>query len=152
MYSVFVHKRPIHFAFLINPHENQLPEQLDAIWQYTLDKWRGRFNPVVPTNGETLEPEWWNLLKKIDPDYVIFTTTAISESLKEQINTELHPIAIDISTPNQHEQKPRVSTFNDTMRVIPNSSTPQRVSRIPFPLPPSPVLVGFNWAGRATLM
>lgn len=143
MYSVFVHKRPIRFAFLINPHEDQWREQLDAICEYTLDKWRGRFNPVVPTNGETLEPEWWNFLKKIDPDYVI-SPTAISESLKEQIHTELHPIAVEVSTPNQPDAKPRISTFNDTMRVIPNSSTPQRVSRIPFPLPPSPVLVNFQ--------
>jgi hypothetical protein len=65
MYSVFVHKRPIRFAFLINPHEDQWLEQLDAICEYTLDKWRGRFNPVVPTNGETLEREWWKFLKKI---------------------------------------------------------------------------------------
>lgn len=143
MYSVFVHKRPIRFAFLINPHEDQWLEQLDAICEFTLDKWRGRFNPVVPTNGETLEPEWWKFLKKIDPDYVI-SPTAISESLKEQIHTELHPIAVDISTPNQRDAKPRISTFNDTMRVIPNASTPQRVSRIPFPLPPSPVLVNFQ--------
>ena len=143
MYSVFIHKRPIRLAFLINPHEDQWPEQLDAICEYTLNKWRGRFNPVVPTNGETLEPEWWNFLKKIDPDYVISTTT-LSESLKEQINQELHPIAVDVSKRNQSDTKPAISTFNDTMRVIPNSSTPQRLSRIPFPLPPPPVLVNFQ--------
>lgn len=143
MYSVFVHKRPITYAFLINPKEDQWSEHLDAICEYTLDKWRGRFNPVVPANGETLQPEWWELLKKIDPDYVISTTT-LSESLRDQLNTEINPFDVEVPTANQRDAKPRIFTFNDTLRVIPDSSTLQKLSRIPFPLPPPPVLVNFQ--------
>lgn len=91
MYSVFVHKRPIRFAFLINPHEDQWLEQLDAICEYTLDKWRGRFNPVVPTNGETLESEWWDFLKKIDPDYAI--STAGDSKFKHTSKSVTNPIS-----------------------------------------------------------
>jgi hypothetical protein len=143
MYSVFVHKRPITYAFLIDPDKDQWPEQVDAICQYTLDKWRGRFNPIVPTNGEMLGPEWWTFLKKIDPDYVI-STTAISKSLKDQLNTEIYPIDVEVPTANQLDAKPRISTFNETMRVVPDSSTLQRLSRIPFPLPPPALLMNLQ--------
>jgi hypothetical protein len=132
MYSVFVDKRPIRFAFLVNPQDEKLPEQLDAICEYTLDKWRGRFNLIVPTNGEAIDTKWWEFLKKIDPDYVI-STTEISDALKDEINAEIHPIDVEVPRPNQQpDLRPSVFTYNDTIRIIPDSNTLPKTSRIPF--------------------
>jgi hypothetical protein len=144
MYSVFIHKRPIRFAFLVNPQDEKWAEHLDAVCEYTLDKWRGRFNLVVPTNGENLERDWWSFLKRIDPDYIIATAT-ISEALKDQLNREIHPIDVEVPTLNQQsDARPRIVTFNDTLRMVPDSSTLQKLSRIPFPLPPSPLLANLQ--------
>jgi hypothetical protein len=144
MYSVFIDKRPIRFAFLVNPQDDKWAEQLDAIWEYTLDKWRGRFNLVVPTNGEVIDTEWWEFLKKIDPDYVI-STTEISDELKYKINAEIHPIDVETPKPNQPpDLRSRIFTYNDTIRIIPDSNTLPKASRIPFPLPPSPTLANFQ--------
>jgi hypothetical protein len=144
MYSVFIDKRPIRFAFLVNPQDEKWPEQLDAIGEYSLDKWRGRFNLVVPTNGEIIDSEWWEFLRKIDPDYVI-STTVISDTLRERINAEIHPIDVEVPRPNQQpDERPRIFTYNDTIRVIPDSNTLPKTSRIPFPLPPSPILANFQ--------
>jgi hypothetical protein len=55
---------------------------------------------VVPTNGDIIDKEWWEFLKRIDPDYVI-STTQISDALKDKINAEIHPIDIETPRPNQ---------------------------------------------------
>ncbi len=118
MYSVFIDKKPIRFAFLVNPQDEKWAEQLDAIWEYTLDKWRGRFNLVVPTNGDIIDKEWWEFLKRIDPDYVI-STTQISDGLKDKINAEIHPI--DIETPSR--------VFSRTMTRFGSFQIPVRFQR-----------------------
>ena len=66
MSSVFINKRAIRFAFLVNPQKEDWPNQLDAICEYNVDKWCGRFNPVVPTDGSEVTPDWWRFLKKLD--------------------------------------------------------------------------------------
>jgi len=101
--SVFVTKRPIRFAFLVDPQKEDWPEQLDAIWNYNLDKWCGRFNPIIHTNGSEISSDWRCFLEKLDPDYVIATST-ISDRLRDQIKEKLCPIACEsIIIPNPHD-------------------------------------------------
>jgi hypothetical protein len=144
MYSVFINKRPIRFAFLIDPQGEKWQEHLDSIWEYTLDKWQGRFNVIIPTNGEVIGAEWWEFFKRIDPDYVI-ATTAITDALKDQINSEIHPIDVELPRPNQPpDSKPKIFTYNDTIPIVPSSQTLSKTSRVPFPLPPSPILANLQ--------
>jgi len=144
MYSVFINKRPIRFAFLVDPQGEIWPEHLDSIWEYTVDKWQGRFNIIIPTNGQVIDEEWWKFLKRIDPDYVV-ATTPISDVLKDQINSEVHPIDVELPRPNQPpELKPKIFTYNDTIPIVPSSQTLSKISRIPFPLPPPPILANLQ--------
>lgn len=132
MYSVLINKRPIKFAFLVNPLETNWREQLDAVWKYNLDKWGGRFNTVIPTNDNEIKEEWWQFLKKIDPDYVI-ATTALSDELLEKIKAELCPIDVELPRPNQSsDDKPQIFTYNDSIQVIPTLRNLAKLSRNPF--------------------
>jgi hypothetical protein len=132
MYSVLVNKRPIKFAFLVNPAGPAWQEQLDAIWTYNLDKWGGRFNTIIPTNGNEIDPEWWQFLKRIDPDYV-YSATALSDELLERIKADVCPIDIELPRPNQSStDRPQIFTYNDTIQVVPTSRNISRLSRTPF--------------------
>lgn len=46
--------------------------------------------------GETIDADWWEFLKRIDPDYVI-STMAISDVLNDRIKAEIHPIDIEFA-------------------------------------------------------
>lgn len=70
MYSVYVKKRPIKKAFLINPKQDDWQEQLDAIWEYNQDKWGGRYNPIIPTDGKIIDEKWLDFLERFDADYL----------------------------------------------------------------------------------
>jgi len=132
--SVFINKRAIRFAFLVNPQNEDWPSQLDAICEYNVDKWSGRFNPVIPTNGSELTPDWWRFLKKLDPDYV-FATSTISNDLRDRLKAEICPIDVELPKPNQPP-----FGYNEPIFVAPNSQTLAKLSRVPFSLPPPPQL------------
>jgi phage FluMu protein Com len=132
MYSVLVNKRPIKFGFLVNPKITDWQAQLDAIWEYNLDKWGGRFNTIIPTDCSKIERDWWQFFKKIDPDYVI-ATSDLSDELKDQIKTEVCPVDIELPRPNRSpDDKPQIFTYNDTIQVIPTPSNIAKLSRNPF--------------------
>jgi hypothetical protein len=56
-YSIYVNKRPLRIAFLIE----DMPESMaiiDSILAYNRERWGGRYNPIVLTNGQTLTDAW----------------------------------------------------------------------------------------------
>jgi len=53
-YSIYIDKRPLRIAFLIDPNQTDF-EQLDAIFEYNHGKWGGRFNPIIFTDGSTID-------------------------------------------------------------------------------------------------
>lgn len=132
MYSVFINRRPVRFAFLINPHTPDWSDQLDAVWTYNLDKWGGRFNTVIPTDGNEVDADWWRFLTRMDPDYVISTTT-ISEELVEQIKREVCPIDVELPRDNRSpDEKIRIFTYNDTLPTVPGTTMAPGIVRNPF--------------------
>lgn len=52
-YSIYVNKRPLRVAFLIEDKPESLAI-IDAILAYNRDRWGGRYNPIVITDGQTL--------------------------------------------------------------------------------------------------
>ncbi len=132
MYSVFINRRPVRFAFLVNPQSPDWCGQLDAVWTYNLDKWGGRFNTIIPTDGNEVEAEWWQFLKKIDPDYVISTST-VSEQLVERIKAEVCPIDVELPKPNRSpDEKISIFTYNNTLPVVPSTKVTHGIVRNPF--------------------
>lgn len=92
-YSVYVNKRPLRIAFILNPN-NYEPQQLDAILKYNMSKWGGRFNPIIFSDGKTIEEEWWEFLRLIDPD-IIRSFVSLENELVERMEMFLSTFSIE---------------------------------------------------------
>ncbi|MDO8468156.1 MAG: hypothetical protein Q7S29_00150 [Candidatus Peribacter sp.] len=92
-YQLFARNRPLRVAFLVNPRKTN-DEVIDAIVDYCLYRWGGRLNPIVFTNGKTFQKEWWDFLKKYDPDAVI-SFVKLDEKLIREIDHRISPIILD---------------------------------------------------------
>lgn len=132
MYSVYVNKRPIKTAFLIDPTSADWQGQLDAVWRYNQEQWGGRFNPVIPTDGTEIAIDWWDFLKAWDPDFIL-AFASISPDLSNRLIDVISPIEIEIlRTPedgiwrgvfSHHtgiQALPRQSTFRTFARFLSN--------------------------------
>ncbi len=130
MFSVYVHKRPIKIAFLINPIQSDWQEQIDAIWQYNQEKWGGRYNPIIPTDGDKIMEEWWDFVGKLDPDYII-SVFPLSEELTKEIVKRICPIDVEIpKNSGDTNTKPSIHTYNEGLSALPNTSNISRFSRL----------------------
>lgn len=65
-YSIYINKRPLRVAFLIEDKPESLAI-IDAIFAYNHDRWGGRYNPLVVTDGQMLTDAWWSFLEAVDP-------------------------------------------------------------------------------------
>ncbi len=130
MYSIHVRNRPIKTAFLINPAFADWEEWFDAIWLYTQDKWGGRFSPIVPTDGESIDANWWKFLEELDPDY-IYAVSPISERLTKELNSRLSPIDVIL---HRHSDDPKlrpvIHFMQSGLTLRPNPSNVTRCSRL----------------------
>ena len=68
-YSIYIDKRPMRIVFLVNPESTSL-EVVDQIIDYNRSLWGGRFNPIILTDGHTIDDKWWQFLREIDPDVI----------------------------------------------------------------------------------
>jgi len=82
-YSIYVGHRPFRVAFLINPEGDQA--WIDRIFEYNRGKWGGRFNPIIFTDGNKIEDNWWKFLRDYDPD-IIYSTLQLSDGLQKKIH------------------------------------------------------------------
>lgn len=90
-YSIFYRHRPYKIAFLVNPASGV--EWVDLIVKYNRDKWGGRFNPVIYTDGTAIAEDWWGFLKGYDPD-VICSTVSLTDDLRKKIHVFLSPLRV----------------------------------------------------------
>lgn len=99
-YSIYIDKRPMRIAFLVNPESTSLDE-VDQIIDYNRSLWGGRFNPIILTDGHTIDDKWWQFLRDIDPD-VIKPFVPLDLELLEKIEKFLSPMKIE--KPRDYEQ------------------------------------------------
>lgn len=92
-YSIYIDKRPMRIAFLVNPESTSL-ETIDQIIAYNRSLWGGRFNPIILTDGHTIDDKWWRFLRDIDPD-VIKPLVHLDSKLIEKIENFLSPLEIE---------------------------------------------------------
>src|SRR5437016_12070795 len=100
-YSIYINKRPLRVAFLI---ENK-PESLaiiDTILDDNRNRWGGRYNPIVVTDGQTLTDDWWTLLEAVDPD-IVKSFVTLSDDLVASIERRVSPYLIQ--QPDRHEEE-----------------------------------------------
>jgi hypothetical protein len=91
-FSVFLRHRPRRVAFLLDPDcaEGAL---LDAIVDFNVECWGGRYNPVIPVTNKSIWPDYWRLLRLANPD-VIYCFHEIDQLTIEQLDRELGPMLI----------------------------------------------------------
>lgn len=130
MNSIFVNKRPVKIAFLINPDQSNWEEWIDAIWKHCQEKWGGRYNPIIPTDGKSIDENWLYFLQRFDPDYLI-SVCPLEDKLIEIIKERISPIAIEQPrNVNDSTLKPVIHTSNEGIPILPTKSNLSKFSRI----------------------
>ena len=115
-YSIYIDKRPMRIVFLVDSGTADL-EDVDQIIDYNRSLWGGRFNPIILTDGHTIEDKWWKFLREIDPD-VIRTLVPLDIELIEKFENFLSPLIIEqasVGTRSSVYEKPAgidINTLN----------------------------------------
>ncbi|MCK4353609.1 hypothetical protein KAW65_09425 [candidate division WOR-3 bacterium] len=88
-FSIHARARPKRIALLIDP-KNSPQELLDAIWEFNLWHWGGRYNPIIPVVRKEISDSYWKLLEFSDPD-IIYSYVKLPKSLVERIDKRVAP-------------------------------------------------------------
>ncbi len=83
--------RPLRLAFVINS-----TTPIDELVQYLIYNssiWGGIHNALVPTQGQSLDDDWWTILRDHDPDKVIFCGD-ISPDLVREVENRIQPYGV----------------------------------------------------------
>jgi hypothetical protein len=116
-YSIYVNKRPLRVAFLVEDKPESLAI-IDTVLAYNQDRWGGRYNPIVLTDGQTLTDDWWALLEAMDPD-IVKSFVTLSDNLVASIERRISPYLIQ--PPDRHEEEARrhIHLHNDGLSLLP---------------------------------
>lgn len=98
--------RPIRAAFLVDPAT--LPaDAFDALIETCMGAWGGGYWPIVPTDGSTIEEDYWRLLELTDPDFVT-AAVDLSDGLRSEIGRRLAPARLDVRPVSPDDAHPLV--------------------------------------------
>lgn len=124
-YSIHTRSRPQRIAFLIDP-KNKTMEMIDKIVEYNQGKWGGRFNPIILTDGKTIDENQWEFLRAYDPD-VIRLTTSVKDELLEKIEYFLSPYLVEpwSAIDNTHL---RVGIHEEGLSILPSQKDISRIT------------------------
>ena len=92
-YSIYINKRPMRIVFLVNPSQDSI-EIVDQIISYNRSLWGGRFNPIILTDGKTIDSNSWKFLCDVDPD-IIKPFVPLCTELIEKFEQFLSPLQIE---------------------------------------------------------
>src|SRR5712664_4264212 len=101
-YSIHVNKRPHRVAFLVEDNPQSLAI-IDEIFEYNRDRWGGRYNAIVLTDGQRLTDGWWALLEAADPD-VVKSFVTLTDDLVASIERRISPYFIEQPDRRAHEE------------------------------------------------
>jgi hypothetical protein len=127
-HSFYVTERPIRLAFVLNT-DTVTDEQLDAILAYNRSKWGGRYNPLIPTDGETLSTEAWALLHFVDPDFVR-TVTPLSTDLVTAIDRRLSPLVVESIDNEDDPVRPIRHPDREGIAILPTRRAVAEVAQV----------------------
>jgi hypothetical protein len=132
-YSIFVEHRPCKVAYLVA--QNVELQLLDDIVRYNRKRWGGRYNPIVLTDGEDIDAQWWTFLRQYDPD-IVRATLPLSDGLQKKIFTFMSPLAVELHRDDDN----RVYLASEPLQILPNQTTVSRIARDFFGMESSLVL------------
>src|SRR6266511_4558661 len=126
-YSIYVNKRPLRVAFLIEDKPESIAI-IDAVFKYNRDRWGGRYNPIVLTNGQTLTDAWWSFLEAVDPD-VVKSFVTLSDDLLGDIERRISPYLIQPHDPQETEDGHWYIHLNDDgLSLLPTAQSVRMAS------------------------
>ncbi len=120
-YSIYIDKRPIRIAFLVGPQSGL--GLFDDIFEYNQNKWGGRFNPIILTDGKSITTEWWKFLRDYDPD-IIKSFVELDEAVQKKIQIFLSPYSVKVST----EDSPYIGVSENPISIVPTKDNIRKVS------------------------
>ncbi len=91
-YSIYINHRPFRIVFFLSPTTDIA--WIDAVIKFNREKWGGRFNPIILTDGTTIADDWWKFLRGYDPD-IICSTVPLSDELRKKIHVFLSPLRVE---------------------------------------------------------
>lgn len=119
-YNLYVTPRPLRIAFLVAPGS---ASAVDHVVEYNRELWGGRFNPILQTDGQSLDDDAFAFLRQFDPD-VINPLVPLSEDLLKRINTFLSPFSVE--RPRGYDNAERL--IPEPLSIVPNAATVSRVA------------------------
>ena len=114
-YSIYIDKRPMRIVFLVSPSQDSI-EIVDQIINFNRGLWGGRYNPIILTDGNTIEDNWWKFLCDVDPD-IIKSLVPLGTELIEKFEQFLSPLQIEDYKENEQSS---LGTYVNT-RISPAS-------------------------------
>lgn len=99
--SVVYNSRPLRIAFFVDPHSTS-DELLDSIVEFSLEKWGGRYFPIIPCDGSSITHSFWTLLEFSDPD-IIYSFVKLDNELIEKIDRSIAPFGLYVKVPNENQ-------------------------------------------------
>jgi hypothetical protein len=126
-YLIYINKRPLRVAFLVD----NKPESMgiiDAILKYNRERWGGRYNLIVLTDGQTLTDAWWAILEAVDPD-VVKAFVPLTDDLVGLIERRVSPYLIQQPDRREEEEEHRyVHLLDDGLSLLPTARNVQMAS------------------------
>jgi hypothetical protein len=118
-------------------------EIIDAIFVYNRDRWGGRYNPIVLTDGRTLSDVWWSFLEAVDPD-IVTSFVRLSDGLVAGSERRVSPYLIQQPDPRDEEGMRRhIHLYDNPLSILP---TPRNVRMASWALgEPNLVLFETEW-------
>lgn len=121
-YSIYTDNRPFRIAFLVAPSDDIT--WVDRIVDYNRGKWGGRLNPIILTDGNTLDDPWWTFIRKYDPD-IIYSTVPLCDELKKKIHIFLSPLRVEEVTTSTD----RVRLNDNPLSIFPAARIVSQIGR-----------------------
>ena len=118
-YSIYIDKRPMRIAFLVDSGTADL-EEVDQIIDYNRGLWGGQYNPIILTDGHTIEDKWWKFLRDIDPD-VIKPLVSLDIELIEKFENFLSPLVVEQLYEDEWSLGARVNVYDAPAGIDINS-------------------------------
>ena len=86
--NVLTRARPARIAYLIPTYPSHA--LLDTLIDESLSRWGGRRTPLIPTDGESISPAYWNFLNLWDAD-IIYSYVRLSSALEKRLYYSFAP-------------------------------------------------------------
>ena len=91
-FPIAVHHRPRRVGFLVDLGQEAVSQVLDAIRDFNMEVWGGRFNPIIPLVDGSVSESYLTLLDVAEPD-VFYVYGELAPEALEQLPFPIFPDA-----------------------------------------------------------